>query len=390
MSGTRQPLQPISKWWVIFGLFAVGLSIWASTWWLLDQTGGLSGVALATARMDAIKTGLSVGAGTGGSVALLLALRRQWLNERDQAHREQVAQQSQDHADRVASATEYDAAERRLTDLYVKAVDQLGHSSATVRLGGLYALERLAQNDPAHQQTVVNVLCAYLRMPYTPPAEPESAEQGDLGEEIQVRQAAQRILAIHLRHAEDQSAAAPAGASIFWPNIRVDLSRAHLVGFGFIDCRVASMTCNGTHFSGETSFRGLDCPLAFFQGAVFDGHADFRGITVDHAWFSNAVFADRTWFHTDEHYPHTRFGRHAGFRGTTFALGARFAGATFEGSAEFSGAEYGQGPESMEMDDLRITDPEIVSPEITESPSTWPPEWRIERQPGGTATLVRE
>lgn len=91
MTGPRRPLRPISVWWVVIGIAAVGLAIWGSTWWLLSQTHGLSGAANATARMDAIKTGLSVGvgAGTGGAVALLLAMRRQWLSERDQLHREQ-------------------------------------------------------------------------------------------------------------------------------------------------------------------------------------------------------------------------------------------------------------------------------------------------------------
>jgi hypothetical protein len=56
--------------------------------WLLAQTRGLHGADEVRARMKAIKTGL----GVGGGVALLLALRRQWLSERDQAHRESVDQ----------------------------------------------------------------------------------------------------------------------------------------------------------------------------------------------------------------------------------------------------------------------------------------------------------
>src|SRR2546421_2193895 len=64
----RRSLRPIAWWWVIVGLAAVGIAIWGSTWWLLHQTHGLHGSDLANARMDAIKTGLSVGAGTGGAV----------------------------------------------------------------------------------------------------------------------------------------------------------------------------------------------------------------------------------------------------------------------------------------------------------------------------------
>jgi hypothetical protein len=62
-----------------------------------------------------------------------------------------------------------DATERRVTELYTKAADQLGSDKAPVRLAGLYALERLAQDSPGQRQTIVNVICAYLQMPYTPP-----------------------------------------------------------------------------------------------------------------------------------------------------------------------------------------------------------------------------
>ena len=50
-----------------------------------------------------------------------------------------------------------------------QAADQLGSDQAPVRLAGLYALERLAHSTVEHRQTMVDVICAYLRMPYTPP-----------------------------------------------------------------------------------------------------------------------------------------------------------------------------------------------------------------------------
>jgi glycerol uptake facilitator-like aquaporin len=58
---------------------------------------------------------------------------------------------------------------RQVTETYTKAVEQLGHDEAPVRLGALYSLVSLAQDNPPRRQTVVDVLCAYLRMPYTPP-----------------------------------------------------------------------------------------------------------------------------------------------------------------------------------------------------------------------------
>jgi hypothetical protein len=104
-------------------------------------------------RLDRIKTGLTVAAGLAAGVTLLVALRRQALSER---------------AQRFA---ESDALEQRTTALYVAAAEQLGSDKAAVRLAGLYALERLGQDNPKLRQTVFDVWCAYLRMPYTPPVD---------------------------------------------------------------------------------------------------------------------------------------------------------------------------------------------------------------------------
>src|SRR5690242_15175905 len=99
-------------WWVAaVGFAAVAVAATVTTVWLLSIAGHD-----APLRIEAIKVGLSVGAGTGGAVALLLAVRRQWLSERAQAHAEDVAR---DNA--------HDATERRVTELYGKAVEQLGH-----------------------------------------------------------------------------------------------------------------------------------------------------------------------------------------------------------------------------------------------------------------------
>lgn len=50
------------------------------------------------------------------------------------------------------------------TSRYTEAVKQLGtESSPSIRLGGIYALERIAQDSPRDRQTVLDVLCAFAR-----------------------------------------------------------------------------------------------------------------------------------------------------------------------------------------------------------------------------------
>ena len=83
----------------------------------------------------------------------------------------------------MSRATEQDRTYER--ELYAKAVEQLGHEKAPVRLGALYSLERLAEDKPERRQIIVDVICAYLRMPFAPTApasKPEAAATEDPGE----------------------------------------------------------------------------------------------------------------------------------------------------------------------------------------------------------------
>ena len=50
-----------------------------------------------------------------------------------------------------------------ITDRYTKAIEQLGSDKLDVRLGGLYALERIAVDSKRDHPTVVEVLSAFVR-----------------------------------------------------------------------------------------------------------------------------------------------------------------------------------------------------------------------------------
>ena len=55
------------------------------------------------------------------------------------------------------------AEQGQITDRYNAAITNLGSPSADVRLGGIYALQRIMQDSTRDQPTVVAVLCAYVR-----------------------------------------------------------------------------------------------------------------------------------------------------------------------------------------------------------------------------------
>ena len=53
--------------------------------------------------------------------------------------------------------------EGHVTDRYTKAVGQLGDAASPVRIGGVYALERIGNDSPKDRATIIYVLGAFIR-----------------------------------------------------------------------------------------------------------------------------------------------------------------------------------------------------------------------------------
>jgi uncharacterized protein YjbI with pentapeptide repeats len=53
--------------------------------------------------------------------------------------------------------------EGHITDRYASAIEHLGHASVDVRIGGVFALERIHRDSQGDRQTVVEVLTAFVR-----------------------------------------------------------------------------------------------------------------------------------------------------------------------------------------------------------------------------------
>ncbi|WP_158634432.1 pentapeptide repeat-containing protein [Amycolatopsis sp. WAC 01375] len=339
---------------VVIAVLTAGAVV--ALWWA--ATKGLNDADLVKARLDALKIGLSVGVGSGGVVALYLAWRRQYSTEATLAHQQSDAAATRAHQERVAEDARADAIERRITELYLKAVEQLGSDKAPVRLGGLYALERLAQDNETQRQTIVNVFCAYLRMPYDLPLEQDreegaGAEQCEIyrgrTQEREVRLTAQRLLGDHLK---------PEHSATYWGPLDLDLTGAQLIDFTLNNTRIGTGAFRQATFTGKAVFyRAIFNGGALFDGAVFSGvttfykaifsggaqfdEAVFSGFTVfdetafaDNAWFRKSVFTENAVFNE------AVFKRSAMFNEAIFTGGATFDEASFAGNAVFNDAAF--------------------------------------------------
>lgn len=71
------------------------------------------------------------------------------------------------HASERAAATAQDtlrvSREGQITERFTRAVDQLGSDQLAIRLGGIYALERIARDSRRDHATCMEVLCAFVR-----------------------------------------------------------------------------------------------------------------------------------------------------------------------------------------------------------------------------------
>ncbi|TDD01829.1 pentapeptide repeat-containing protein [Saccharopolyspora terrae] len=360
-SGTDDEAKPLLReipGWAIWAgmacLVAVGL---LATWWLVTSYGSGDSKTIEQNRikLEAIKLAGSVVVGTGGVAALLLAARRQRVSELDLLQR-----------DRVADANRHDADERRATEQYTAAAEQLASDKAPVRMAGMYALSRLGETNKNLRQTIINLLCAYLRMPdislndsASPSGESSDCQEDgaavvqrrehssqsivldlasgplaaltslapDLSsqqqQERQVRLTAQRLLSHHLRPNRGDDGE-PTSRS-YWPDMDIELADSNLHEIDFTGCEVRNADFRRTQFHGVTMFEG-----AQFRQSTWFGGAQFYNTT----WFENAQFHDVAEFHG------AQFHHTAWFESAQFHEYTRFSGAEFHDDAGFSGARF--------------------------------------------------
>ncbi|WNV84921.1 pentapeptide repeat-containing protein [Umezawaea sp. Da 62-37] len=369
-------MRPLTPRTILFGgLTLLGVGITAAVVLLVNFAG-----TDPRDRLDAIRTAATLLVGTGGAAALLLAARRQRAAELTLAVQR-----------KAATDTAHDAAARRITELYLKAVEQLGSDKAAVRHGGLYALERVAQDNPDQRQTVINVICAYLRSPYTPPSEqpaarrtglPAAARRGtaihraaaahrthltapvptpsseQVRQEREVRLTAQRILTTHLRTDPGMTTHQPTTSRYWGEGYDLDLTGATLINFHAtgLTVRQATFTSatfsgvalfDGVAFSGDALFDGVAFSgVAHFGGATFSGVALFGGVAFSGvarfggATFSGVALFDGATFSDVVHFGGVAFSGDAWFVGVAFSCDAHFVGVAFSGDAHFGGATF--------------------------------------------------
>ncbi len=173
----------------------------------------------------------------------------------------------------------------QITDRYNAAVTNLGSTSVDVRLGGIYALQRIMQDSPRDQPTVVAVLCAFVRdhasavtaRPSTSP--PTSAALGGPPADIQAA-----LTVVGTRNIADDGSATV-----------VDLTDAHLSGADLSGAHLSGADLTGTVFT-KANLIGALLSRAHLSDANLSGaflsRAHLSDANLSGAFLSGAFLVD--------------------------------------------------------------------------------------------------
>jgi type II secretory pathway component PulM len=279
--------------WLAGGAAAVILALavaWllfvpAADWLAHHDAGSATGALHETALDDARGRLLTLGAGLAAVAALVFTALNFSLLRRNS-----------EQADQWQRRTHELTAQGQVTDRYAKAIEQLGSDKLDVRIGGIYALERIARDSARDHPVVMEVLTAFIRersLEQWPLPDPDGRERK--------RRTRPDVLAVFVpAHAHEVLGppAAPGREGKGWtrPDVQAAVTvvgrrdqERDIRGIDLIGANLTGATLAKARLAGASLF-GADLSGARLDGAILDG-ADLSGSDLTRARLSFARLA---------------------------------------------------------------------------------------------------
>ena len=326
--------------WGLFTILVAAVIIYLLIWYGPDViarhdvgnvTGPLRVLRLQQARDAARGRLLTLGAGIFAAGALIFTGRNFTLAR----HQLEVSRQAIELADRAQRKTLELTEQGQVTDRYTRAIEQLGSDKLDVRIGGIYALERIARDSVRDHPTVMEVLTAFVRehsskrrptatdrdpndLPPVPRRDVQTAITV-IGRRDSNQDRGQINLARSNLRGADLRKAALAGATFYKADLTgavfLDAQAAHavfrqselfgaiLIGANLAGANLVEATLIGAHLKGA-DLTGADLTGANLTGAdLYDADltraylvsADLTGVDLDRANLREANLARAKW-----------------------------------------------------------------------------------------------
>jgi uncharacterized protein YjbI with pentapeptide repeats len=201
----------------------------------------------------------------------------------------------------VFTAVNYRLSRRgQITERFVRALERLGSTELYGRIGGIYALERVMRDSPAHIDDVIEVLAAFIRelTPHAQSEPPRPPQQGKL--RWPWRRAPIDTARLPSQPPEDVQAALTAIGRRPRRRIRptsrhmlprlADLSGLHLRGVKLDGMDLRTIVLEGADLR-EAHFEGADLRHAKLSWTDLRGAQLFRA-DLRHAYLTKATLCD--------------------------------------------------------------------------------------------------
>jgi hypothetical protein len=215
------------------------------------------------------------------------------------------------------------ARQGQVTDRYTKAIEQLGSDKGLdVRIGGIYALERIARDSPRDHPTIMEVLAAFIRDHSSQKWPPPDVPDDKMLERVTPPDIQAAVTVIGRRNPKyDRLPVDLHSADLTGAN----LTRADLAAANFARANLTHATLNGANLTGA-NFTGADTPVTATPliGAILRA-ADLAGANLTGAYLSGADLTITRLYDAD-------------FTGA-FLAGAYLTGAYGHERATFAGAD---------------------------------------------------
>lgn len=186
-------------------------------------------------------------------------------------------------------------AEKQITERYSKSIEQLGNDKIEVRLGGIYALERIARDSPKDHWTIMEVLTSFVQEKSPLQENKNNQEEGPKTKAKKFQKITKDV----------QAALTVIGRRDFSKDpehVRLDLSETNLNGADLSGANLRRINLNGADLNGAilweanltmaslhyTNLSGAVLWEANFSKAVF-GRANLRRTDFSRAILSEAI-----------------------------------------------------------------------------------------------------
>ena len=188
-------------------------------------------------------------------------------------------------ADKQASSAQHQttiAQQGLLNERYQKATEMLGCEVLSVRLGGIYALQRLAEEWPKQYQVqIMRLFCAFVRLPTKDPSFKSEQEENQKGRIPEIRQDVEVVLEAICSRLESRIVLERDA------NFRLDFRSADLHGTQLLNANLSNAMFHHSNLSGA-NFANADLTDSFLHFTDLS-RAQFHNVnfTRTRLWFAD-------------------------------------------------------------------------------------------------------